>query len=90
MGDLIDGANTGAASLLDSHDIAIVALWTCLAFAILGNIVQYFVGNRRTEKDNNRQIAMSLAIHDMASSVREVKTVFNFVIDLYKEKKNGS
>lgn len=87
-GELVEKANGGLGRLLDSGDIAIIALTTCLIFAIIGNIVQYFVGNSRQEKNFQSQNAMTLAMKGIEGAIDEVKLIFNILIDLVNGKKN--
>lgn len=76
----------GTQELLHSGFIVVTTLTTCLAFAIAGNIFQYIVGNKRSKDYTASMIGVSKAITEMAAAVHEVKTVFTFVVNLYKEK----
>ena len=68
-GPFVNQANAGVSHLYGSNDIAIIALTTCLVFALLGNTIQYFVGNRRQEKDFDRYVAVIKALDDLEKAV---------------------
>ena len=79
---LLNHGSTGINKLLDSGDIAILALTTCLVFALVGNAVQYWVGNRRQEKDFDRYFTVTKAINGLEGAVDELKTIFTTIIHL--------
>lgn len=88
---LAANANGGLERLLTSNDIAIYTLATCLCLALVGNVVQYFVGNYRQGKDFERfqnittaMNAMAVAVNNLGGAVREMEKIFDFVAKLYK------
>jgi hypothetical protein len=78
-------ANSGVDQLINSGDIAILALTTCLLFALIGNIVQYFVGNHRQTKDFDRYIAVTKAMAGIEGAIDEMKAIINVVIQMHKD-----
>jgi hypothetical protein len=88
-GPFVNQANTGVSHLYGSNDIAIIALTTCLIFALFGNAVQYFVGNRRQEKDFDRYVSVIKALDDLESAVDSFKglllAIQHWVIDRKSE-----
>lgn len=69
----------GLSSLMASGDIAILALTTCLTIALIGNAVQYHVGNRRQEKDFDRYLAVIEALKDVNGTLGSIQQVLVFL-----------
>lgn len=70
-----DAALFGISGLLQSGDIAILALTTCLLLALIGNIVQYYVGNHRQQKDFDRYLAVVESLKDLTGALNSVKDI---------------
>lgn len=83
-GPLVDKASIGVDRLLDSNDIAIIALTTCLVFSLIFNAVQYFCANRRQDKDFDRFLSVTVAIAGLEGAVDEMKAIFSFIQDQKK------
>ena len=72
-------ATTGLSKLIGSGDVALLALTTCLVIALIGNIVQYYVGNRRQDKDFDRYLAVIEALKDVNAALISVQSVLMII-----------
>lgn len=82
---IIGKASDGIDQMIMYNNIAITTLTVGCLVLIAGNILQYWVGNRRQEKDFDRFVSVTKAMAGIEGAIDELKSVFVFVQQLYKQ-----